>query len=285
MRLCSLPGNRLEVRGEPTSPRPVPSPVDVPLPESVTQWLHERSTRRPSARPRHNDRLLNTIRERHIEGDAVMGAPRMHEELADEGETASLHRVARLMPRDGLRGVQQKRRWRHKRSGARPAHVRNRLERDFTALEPNTQWVANVTLIRTGEGWVYLCAVPDLFSDKVMGWSMVPVQDRHLTLKAVMMVCSQQPDRSLVVLRSDLGTQFTSSDYRQFPRDRRSISAVGNRRDHPTMEELFGLLKRERVHRRRHLTCAEARADVFNCIERFHNPRMQRRLDAQHQDS
>ena len=216
-----------------------------------------------------------------------MGAPRMHEELGYEGETASLNRVARLMAGAGLSGVPQKRRWRHKPSGERPTHVRNHLERDFAALEPNTKWVVDITFIKTGEGWLYLCAVLDLFSHKVVGWSMAPVQDRHLVLKAVMMACWQRPDRrSPVILHSDRGTQFTSADYQQFLKDHHiisSMSAVGHCGDNAAMEGFFGLLKRERVHRRRYLTLTEARADVFDYIERFHNPRMQRRLDAHDQ--
>lgn len=245
-------------------------------------WL----VRQPSGRARDNARLLEKIRQHHADSDGVMGAPRMHEVLGYEGETASLNRIARLMAQDGLFGVPQKRRWRHKPSGVRPAHVRNHLERDFVALEPNTRWVIDITYIKTGEGWLYLCAVMDLYSGKIVGWSMAPAQDRHLVLRAVMMACWQRPDRSPVILHSDRGTQFTSADYQQFLKDHHvisSMSAVGHCGDNAAMEGFFGLLKRERVHRRRYLTLAEARADVFDYIERFHNPLRQRRLDAQDQ--
>ena len=249
--------------------------------------FHAWASRPRSARAQDNDRLLDKIQQRHADSDGVLGAPRMHEELGYEGETASLNRVARLMAGAGLFGVPQKRRWRHKPSGVRPTYVRNHLERDFSALEPNTKWVVDITFIKTGEGWLYLCAVLDLFSGKVVGWSMSAVQDRHLVLKAVMMAGWQRPDRrSPVILHSDRGTQFTSADYQQFLRDHHiisSMSAVGHCGDNAAMEGFFGLLKRERVHRRRYLTLAEARADVFDYIERFHNPRMQRRLDAQDQ--
>ena len=179
--------------------------------------FHGWATRSPGARAQDNARLLGKIREHHAASDGVMGAPRMHEVLGYEGETASLNRVARLMAGADLSGVPQKRRWRHKRSGVRPAHVRNHLARDFAALEPNTKWVVDITYIRTGEGWLYLCAVLDLYSGKVVGWSMAPVQDRHLVLKAVMMASWQRSDRSPVILHSDRGTQFTSAEYQQFP--------------------------------------------------------------------
>lgn len=251
-----------------------------------TSGFHDWAKRSPGPRARDNDRLLEKIRQHHADSDGVLGAPRMHETLGYEGETASLNRVARLMAGDGLSGVPQKRRWRHRPSGARPAHVRNHLERDFTALEPNTKWVVDITYLRTGEGWLYLCAVLDLFSNKIVGWSMSPVQDRHLVLKAVMMAGWQRADREPVVLHSDRGTQFTSADYQQFLKDQHiisSMSAVGHCGDNAAMEGFFGMLKRERVHRRRYLTLADARADVFDYIERFHNPRMQRRLDVRDQ--
>lgn len=248
--------------------------------------FHGWCSRAPSARTLDNCRLLDKIREHHAASDGVMGAGRMHEALGYEGETASLNRIARLMAADGLAGVPQRRRWRHKPSGARPAHVRNQLARDFTANEPNTKWVVDITYIRTGEGWLYLCAVVDLYAGKVVGWSMSPVQDRHLVLKAVMMACWQRPDRSEVILHSDRGTQFTSTEYQQFLKDHHivsNMSDVGHCGDNAAAEGFFGKLKRERVHRRRYVTLAEARSDVFDYIERFHNPIIQRRLDARDQ--
>jgi len=236
-----------------------------------------------SPRERDNERLLARIREHHEASDGVMGAPRMHEQLGYEGETVGRHRVARLMAVNGLFGIPQRRRWRRKPSGTRPAHVRNHLDRDFTALEPNTKWVVDITYIYTAEGWLYLCAVTDLYSGKIVGWSMSAVQDRHMVLKAVMMACWQRSNREPVILHSDRGTQFTSDDYQQFLKDHyiiSSMSDVGHCGDNAPAEGFFGMLKRERVNRRRYRTLAEARADVFDYIERFHNPRIQRRLDA-----
>lgn len=248
--------------------------------------FHAWVSREPSARAKENARLLEKIRQHHSDSDGVMGAPRMHEALRYSGENVGLNRVARLMATDGLAGVPQRRRWRHKPSGTRPSHVRNHLERDFTANEPNTKWVVDITYIRTGEGWLYLCAVLDLYSGKVVGWSMSPMQDRHLVLKAVMMASWQRTDRIPLILHSDRGTQFTSAEYQQFLKDHHiisSMSAVGHCADNAAVEGFFGKLKRERVHRRHYVTLAEARADVFDYIERFHNPIIQRRLDVQDQ--
>ena len=125
--------------------------------------------------------------------------------------------------------------------------------------------------------------VIDLYGGKVVGWSMSTTQDRQLVLRAVLMACWQRPDREPVILHSDRGTQFTSYEYQQFLKDHHitlSMSDVGHCGDNAPAEGFFGMLKRERINRRRYLTVADARADVFDYIERFHNPRIQRRLDS-----
>ena len=248
-----------------------------------TSGFYGWSKRSPSPREQDNRRLLARIREHHTASDGVMGMPRMHEELTDEGETASRNRIARIMAKEGLQGIPQRRQWRRKRSGARPAHVRNHLERDFSATEPNRKWVTDITYIYTAEGWLYLCVVVDLYGGKVIGWSMSTIQDRQLVLRAVLMACWQRPGRQAVILHSDRGTQFTSYEYQQFLKDHHitlSMSEVGHCGDNAPAEGFFGMLKRERVNRRRYLTVDDARADVFDYIERFHNPRIQRRLDS-----
>ena len=252
--------------------------------EVSTSGFHAWITRAASARATENRRLLDRIRLHHTASDGVMGMPRMHEELMYEGETASPNRVARLMAKDGLYGIPQRRAWRAKRSGTRPAYVRNHLERDFSASEPNTKWVTDITYIRTGEGWLYLCTVLDLFSHRIVGWSMAGIQDRHLVITAVRMASWQRTDATPVILHSDRGTQFTSSDYQRFLIENgiiSSMSAVGHCADNAAAEGFFGVLKRERIYRRRYLTLDDARSDVFDYIERFHNPRMQRRVNHQ----
>jgi putative transposase len=249
-----------------------------------TSGFYAWSRRPKSRRTRDNERLLVRIRAYHEESDGVMGMPRIHEALIEEGETASRNRIARIMAKAGLRGIPQRKQWGRKQSGTRPEDVRNELERDFRATEPNTKWVTDITYISTAEGWLYLCVVVDLFSNQVVGWSMSTTQDRHLVLRAVLMACWQRSEREPVVLHSDRGTQFTSHEYQKFLKDHHitmSMSAVGHCADNAPAEGFFGMLKRERVNRRRYRTTADARADVFDYIERFHNPRIQRRIDAQ----
>lgn len=243
------------------------------------------ASREPSAREIDNARLLARIRALHENSDGILGQGRMHEELGFEGETASLNRVRRLMRANRIYGLPQRRRWRAKRSGSRPAAVSNHLDRNFTADEPNTKWVTDITYIRTAEGWLYLCVVVDLYSKLVIGWSMGARQHRDLVIKAVMMALYQRRNRQQqVILHSDRGTQFTSAEYQRFLSDHNvvcSMSAVGHCGDNAACEGFFGMLKRERVNKQRYRNLAEARMDVFRYIEAFHNPRMRRRIEAQ----
>jgi putative transposase len=237
-------------------------------------------------RTTENARLVQRMRELHTEHDGVLGSPRMWEELRYAGERCGRHRVARLMRQAGLQGVPQRRRWRRKTAGLPPAGTQNHLERDFTAMAPNTKWVTDITYIRTAEHWLYLCIVLDLYSGLVVGWSMSPRQDRHLVMQAVLMAVWQRPNRRPVILHSDRGCQFTSDEYQAFLAAHSitcSMSAVGSCADNAAAESFFGVLKRERVNRRQYRTRAQARADLFDYIERWHNPRQRRRLAVQQQ--
>jgi len=144
--------------------------------------------------------------------------------------------------------------------------------------------VTDITYIHTAEGWLDLCVVIDLFGGKVIGWSMSTIQDRHLVLKAVLMACWQRPGHQPVILHLDRGTLFTSSAYEKFLKGHHitlSMSRVGHCGDNAAAEDFFGMLKRERINRRKYRTFDEARADIFDYIEGFHNPRIQRRPDSQ----
>jgi putative transposase len=251
-------------------------------PSGYYGWM----TRVPSARTQANARLLDRIRHIHTEYDGVVGGPRVWEEMRYAGERCGRHRVARLMRQAGLHGIPQRRRWGRKASGIPPVGTQNHLERDFTATVPNTKWVTDITYIRTAEHWLYLCVVLDLYSGVVVGWSMSPRQDRQLVVQAVLMALWQRPGRTPVILHSDRGCQFTSEEYQRFLAAHHitcSMSAVGSCADNAAAESFFGVLKRERVNRRQYRTRAEARGDIFDYIERWHNPRQRRRLACQQQ--
>src|SRR5690606_24285164 len=221
------------------------------------------SKRLPSARERDNQRLLGRIRELHEDSRGTLGAGRMHEDLAEEGETASLNRVARLMATDGLQGwPRPKRRGQRGKPALTPPGVRNLLERDFTALEPETRWVTDITELKTRQGKLYLCIVLDLFDQRVVGWSMHHRQDRQMVIRAVQMAVWQRQGSHPVILHSDRGSQFRSGDYQRYLTANGlvcSMSAVGHCGDNAACEGFFGLLKRERVYRMTYARCRTGR--------------------------
>jgi putative transposase len=246
-------------------------------PSGYYAWVE----RIPSARELENTQLLQRIREIHEDSGGIIGAPRMQEDLQDEGKQASLNRIARLMSINGIQGWPRKKGRGSKRKSVRPDGIKNHLDRDFVATEPESKWVTDITEVATLEGKLYLCVVLDLFSKLVIGWSMHHRQDRHMVTRAVEMAVWQRQGEHEVILHSDRGTQYTSGDYQRMLKRNQltsSMSAVGHCGDNAACEGFFGMLKRERVHHRRYRTRDQARADLFDYIERFHNPRMRRRL-------
>ena len=239
------------------------------------------SSRKPGKRQQENIRLLHKIRDLHLESDGVFGSPRIWEELRYDGERCSLNRVARLMKVNAIAGIPSRKQWSKRKPGSRPGDIENHLNRDFTATEENTKWVTDITYIRTGEGWLYLAVIVDLFDGQVIGWSMSSRMKKQLVIEAVMMALWRKQEKSSVILHSDRGSQYTSEEYQRFLKDHNvicSMSAVGSCYDNAAAESFFGVLKRERVNRRHYQTRAEARADIFDYIERFHNQGKRRKL-------
>ena len=235
-------------------------------------WLR----RPPSQRTLDNWRYQKKITEIHAESDGVYGARKVRDELFDLGFYPGRHRVARLMRELGLKGC-PKQRYRvttQSNHGFRVAP--NQLEREFTADKPNQRWVADITYIRTQEGWLYLAAVMDLYSKAIVGWSMSERLNREIVVKALIMAIWQRRPDGQLIHHSDRGSQYASSDFQALLEEHGiecSMSDTGNCFDNAAMESWFGLLKRERVNHRRYRTRAEARQDVFDYIERFYNRR------------
>lgn len=245
--------------------------------------FYDWSERQPSARAVENAQLLRRIREIHEDSQGAIGAPRMHEDLIEEGETASKNRIARLMAANGLQGWPRRKRrgQRGKATPVTPFGISNHLQLNFHALEPETKWVTDITEMPTGEGKLWLCVVLDLYSQLVVGWSMHHRQDRQMVIRAIEMAVWQREGQGQIILHSDRGSQFRSFDYQRFLKANKlvsSMSAVGHCGDNAACEGFFGLIKRDRINRKRYPTRETARADVFNYIEMFHNPRMRRRV-------
>lgn len=158
----------------------------------------------------------------------------------------------------------------------------NHLEPDFSATEPHQKWVTDITYVRTGEGFLYLCVVKDLFNGVINGWSMSSVQNRELVIQSVLVALWQRPKGLHTIPHSGRGCQFTNHEYQQFLKGHQlvcSMSAIGSCAGNASAESFYGQMKRERVNRQQYQMLLEARADIFDYIERFYNPRKLRKLE------
>jgi putative transposase len=154
--------------------------------------------------------------------------------------------------------------------------VPNRLQRQFSTATPDEAWVTDITYIRTHEGWLYLAVVLDLFSRRVIGWSMQSRITKELALDALLMAVWRRNPRITVTVHSDQGSQYTSHEWQAFLKEHGlegSMSRRGNCHDNAVAESFFQLLKRERIRRHIYSTREAARSDVFNYIEMFYNTR------------
>ncbi len=234
-------------------------------------WLK----RGPSKRACEDARLSVRIEEIHRESDGTYGSPRVHAELTlADGESLGTKRVARLMAENGVRGVcRRKYRVTTVRDGSRPAP--DLVDRDFTATEPNELWVADITAIPTWAGFLYLAVALDVFSRRIVGWSMASHMRTELVLNALAMALeSRRP--SHVIHHSDQGSQYTSIAFGQGCCNagvRPSMGSVGDCYDNAMCESFFATLECELIDRRVLKTQAEAQHAVFEFIEGWYNPR------------
>ena len=232
--------------------------------------------RPPSAREMANQKLIEKIKIVYNENHGVYGSPRIYRELKDQGVACSENRIARLMRLRELQAKQTKRfKTTTKRNKADPV-APNLVQQDFTADEPDQIWLADITYIATLEGWLYLAAILDLYTRRIVGWAMSDRMTSDLTLAALQMALLQrQPDAGLIH-HSDQGSQYTAQVYQALLKDhgiRASMNGAGSWYDNAPMESFFGTLKSELVHHCVYHTRDEARADVFYYIESFYNRR------------
>jgi len=222
-----------------------------------------------------NQRLTGLIKQFWLQSGGVYGYRKIHCDLRDIGEQCGENRVYRLMRAAGLRAQVGYRRPRH-RSGPASVLAPNRLQRKFEVANPNETWVTDITHIRTHQGWLYLAVVIDLYSRKVVGWSMHSRIKKELVLNALLMAVWRRKPGSLVTVHSDQGSQYTSHDWQAFldaNNLQASMSRRGNCHDNAVAESFFQLLKRERIKRHIYSTRDDARGDVIDYIEMFYNSR------------
>jgi len=228
---------------------------------------------RPESQRSRDDRhLTQIIRCVHAESDGTYGSPRIHAELKEGGIPCGEAKVARLMHKAGLKGCPKRRFRVTTRSGL--ARAENLLDQNFSAELPNERWASDITYIWTGQGWLYLAVVMDLYSRRIIGWSMSRRINRHLVLNALSMALGQRRPGQNLIHHSDRGVQYLSDDFQALLRQHGitcSMSDKGSCYDNAVVESFFASLKRERINRRKYRTRDEARADVFDYIERFYN--------------
>ncbi len=231
-------------------------------------------TRPKSNRDNIDRALTQAICEIHRDSKGVYGAPKIRVELEAQGYHHGRHKVARLMRLAGLRGCPQRRFKVTTQSDPSHPVAKNLLQQNFTAKAPNRQWASDITYIDTQQGWLYLAIVMDLYSRRIVGWSMERWMSRHLVIDALTMALDSRMPEGQLIHHSDRGAQYTSDDFRnQLVKHgiQCSMSGRGNCYDNAVVESFFGLLKRERVNRVRYRTRDEARADIFEYIECFYN--------------
>ncbi len=228
-----------------------------------------------SDRAIEDTRLLSLIQASYDASGGAYGSPRVFLDLREQGETCGRHRVARVMRKAKIKAVRSYKRPRYV-AGELSLVTPDHLQREFTVDRPDRIWVTDITYIRTWRGWLYLAAVMDLYSRKIVGWSIKPTLARELVLDAILMAVWRRNPKSQVLVHSDQGSQYGSDDWHRFCRAhdlKPSMSRRGNCWDNAVAESFFSSLKKERVRRKVYRTHEEAKAELFDYIEMFYNPK------------
>lgn len=227
-----------------------------------------------SKRDTENRKLVTLIKQSYDISGGVYGAPRVYAELRANGYRYGKNRIANLMRIHGFRGCPRRRKYRFSRKDKAASYAPNIVKRQFNVEHPNALWASDITYIHTREGFLYLAVVMDLYSRKIVGWSMDENMSRHLVIDAMKMALTiRQPGQKLIH-HSDRGAQYASDDYQALLKENGiqcSMNGNGKCFDNAVVESFFGALKRERIRKYRYLTRKEARLDIFDYIECFYN--------------
>lgn len=232
--------------------------------------------RPPSAQAQRRRELTERIRGIHSrKHHDAYGSPKIHRELVAEGQACNRKTVAKCMKEAGIQAKTVKK----FRVVTTDSHhtlpvAENLVNRDFSPSQKNQTWVADITYIPTGEGWLYLAAVEDLYSRKIVGWSMSDRIDSRLVVDALQMAIHRELPGEDLVAHSDRGVQYASEHYQNLLKKHAvtcSMSRKGNCWDNAPMESFFATLKKELVHHERYETRNAARQSLFHYIETFYN--------------
>jgi putative transposase len=237
--------------------------------------LHDWLRRAPSRRSQEDARLVQELRVRHARHRGKYGRPRLTADLRADGFAVNHKRVHRLMRREGLRARTPRRFVRTTDSRHAFALAPNVLGQKFVSSAPNRVWLADITYVATGEGWLYVAIVMDLYSRKFVGWAMSAQIDGALVLSALRLALGRRRPGAQLLHHSDRGCQYTSAEFRR-RLELRGITASMSRRancyDNATMESFWATLKTECFGSTVPTTRTQARSMVFDYIETFYNP-------------
>ncbi len=229
----------------------------------------------PSIRSQENKALVEEIKDVHKESRKSYGSPRVHEELVARGFEVNKKRVARLMAEEGIVGRRKGRFKNTTDSNHDDPIAPNLLNREFEVEKPDTAWVADVTYVWTVEGWLYLAVIIDLFSRKVVGWSIADHMRTELVLDALKgALGSRVPDIEGLLFHSDRGSQYAAGDYRRalkLANITASMSRRANCWDNAVAESFFSTLKTELVHNMIFMNKESAKTTIAEWIEIFYN--------------
>lgn len=233
--------------------------------------------KRPVSKRKQEDSVLvEKIRDSHRSSRGAYGSPRVHDDLKERGEPVGRHRIARLMKENGITARPTKRFCKTTDSNHNMPVAPNLLERNFKADKPNAIWVGDITYIWTDNGWAYLAVIVDLFSRRIVGWSIDSNMRSELVVKALTMAKGQRDIRSGLIFHSDRGSQYASQDYQRalaasgiIP----SMSRKGDCLDNAVAESVFATIKRELVCKCHWSNLGAARVAVHDYIEVFYNRR------------
>jgi transposase InsO family protein len=242
-------------------------------------WKHRAASKHAT----RDDELAGLITEIHQRSRTTYGAPRVHAELRRLDQRCGRKRVARLMRAHGLVGAHARRKWRRGRPDVAPAP--DLVNRDFTASRPDEIWAADVTQFWTKQGWLYFAGVIDLYSRRVVGWSMSSSPDADLVIDALLMGFQRRRPDQKIVHHSDRGAVYTSLAFGTRAAElgvTRSFGSTGDCYDNAAVESLWATLKRDLnwIYGRKTWTQRDLlRSAIFDYIEGFYNPeRIQKRL-------
>ena len=231
--------------------------------------------RKPSNRSKEFDKFSALVKECFNENKHIYGAIKIQKNLTEKGIPCSVKRVQRHMQRQGLRSVVVRKYNHHSNRGSIPDDKENILNRDFTAKTPHQKLVTDITYIYVAEvGWTYLASVMDLYSRKIIGYAYGKHMTAGLAVKAVRNACLNIKNTNGIILHSDLGSQYTSTEFEEYLQELgmiHSFSRKGNPYDNACIESFHAVLKKEEVYRKKYATFKEAQRSIFEYIESWYN--------------